>query len=114
MRNKYGAIKTTVDGITFHSKGEAGRYGQLKLMQKAKLIKDLKLQPKFPIEYQGHKICTAIFDFEYIEKGQWIAEDFKGFQTSVSRLKFKLAQAFYPTCEFRIVRKSSSIEGRVR
>ena len=48
--SKYGAIRTTVDGVTFASKAEARRYAELKLLEQAGEIKGLELQPKFDIE----------------------------------------------------------------
>ena len=36
--NKYHAIKTTVDGITFDSRAEARRYRELKLLERAGVI----------------------------------------------------------------------------
>lgn len=102
--SKYGAIRTEVDGIVFASKREARRYNELKILVRSKTISDLKLQPKFPIEYRGQKICDVIGDFEYIEGGNWICEDVKGFDTPVSKLKRKMVKAFYPTCEWRVVK----------
>lgn len=46
-KSKYGAVRTTVDGIKFDSKKEAKRYGELKLLEKVGEIEDLKLQPRF-------------------------------------------------------------------
>ena len=47
--NKYRNQKVTIDGITFDSLKEAGRYRVLKLLVKAKEIKDLELQKKFEL-----------------------------------------------------------------
>ena len=46
---KYFSRKVTIDGITFASKLEGTRYTQLKLLQQAGEIEDLKLQPEFQI-----------------------------------------------------------------
>ena len=46
---KYGAKKTTVNGITFDSKLEAERYQQLMLLEKAGEISQLHLQVEFQI-----------------------------------------------------------------
>ena len=43
--NKFGNIKTVVDGIKFDSKAEARRYTDLRTMQFAKQITDLEMQP---------------------------------------------------------------------
>ena len=95
--NKYGARKTEVDGITFDSKAEARRYGELKLLEQAEEITALELQPKFPVEVNGKKICTWKGDFRYWcnRGGGWVVEDVKGFRTPVYRLKKKLVEAIY-------------------
>lgn len=97
MANKYRAQKTTIDGITFHSKGEAERYQQLKLLERGKAISNLELQPSYPITHSGVKICTVKLDFRYTDNatGREIVEDFKGYDNAMSKLKRKLVKAFY-------------------
>ena len=95
MRNKYRAIKTIVDDITFDSKKEAKRYSQLKLMLKAKAIFDLKLQPKFDLIINDIKIGFYKADFEYIENGERVVEDVKGMKTPIYNLKKKMIKAIY-------------------
>ena len=46
-RAKYGNTKVKVDGITFDSKAEARRYGELKLLERAGEITSMELQPTF-------------------------------------------------------------------
>jgi hypothetical protein len=94
--SKYHAIKTEVDGIVFASKREASRYSELKLLEAAGEIFDLKLQPKFPIVVNKQKICTYIADFEYeLSDGTKITVDVKGVKTPVYRLKKKLMKACF-------------------
>ena len=98
MRNKYRAKKTTIDGITFDSRKEAMRYQELKLLEKAKVIKDLKLQPKFELQEsfksQGktHRAITYIADFMYydLEQKKQVVEDVKGVRTEVYKIKKKM------------------------
>jgi len=92
---KYKAIKTEVDGIMFASKKEAMRYKELKFLRGEYRISDLTLQPKFPVEICGKKICTYVADFLYYENGEKIIEDVKGVKTPVYRLKKKLVEAIY-------------------
>lgn len=96
---KYRAIKTEVDGIKFDSKKEAQRYQNLKLLERAGKIQNLKLQSVFPVEISGVKICKYKADFEYEESGQRVVEDVKGFRRGVPytlfRLKAKLVKALY-------------------
>jgi len=99
-RNKYGAIKTMVDGVTFDSKAEAARYGVLKALQKGNLISGLELQPKYRIEFGGVKICAIIPDFRYHDNrtGEMVVEDVKSPATAKNRayrIKVKLLKAFY-------------------
>lgn len=92
-RNKYRAKPTTIDGITFHSKGEAGRYNELKLLERAGEISGLELQPSYPIVINGQKVCKVVLDFRYTIGGKVVVEDFKGMDTAISRLKRKLVKA---------------------
>lgn len=92
---KYKAKPTVIDGIRFASKAEARRYETLKIELAAGIIKDLELQPKFPIVVNGVKICTYIADFKYLLKNREIIEDVKGVKTSVFNIKQKLLKAVY-------------------
>lgn len=93
--SKYNAIKTTVDNITFDSRAEAQRYQVLKIIERAGEIKELKLQPRFPVVINGKKICDYVADFQYIENGVTVVEDVKGVKTPVYQLKKKLVKALY-------------------
>lgn len=93
--NKYRNIYTEVDGITFHSKAEAARYQQLKLLERALEICNLTLQPSFSIELNGIPICKYKADFSYYDKVKRknIIEDVKGVRTPLYRLKKRLVEA---------------------
>lgn len=95
--NKYGAVKTAVDGITFDSKAEARRYQELKLLQKAEEINHLEIHPAYPIVLDNNKICDVVLDFSYysFKRKQMVYEDVKGQDNALSRLKRKLVEAFY-------------------
>lgn len=109
--NKFNAKRTTVDNITFHSKGEARRYAELKLMERAGIIQNLELQPKFMLleaftDEDGvrHRAITYTADFRYLENGFFIVEDFKGRETDVFKLKRKLFASRYPGYRFKITK----------
>lgn len=109
--NKFNAKRTTVDNITFHSKGEARRYAELKLMERAGLIQNLELQPKFMLleaftDEDGvrHRAITYTADFRYMENGFFVVEDFKGRETEVFKLKRKMFASRYPGYRFRITK----------
>jgi len=92
---KYKSKRTVVDNILFSSKAEANRYEQLKILLKAGKIKNLELQPKFPIYINDLKICTVILDFKYQEGSKIIFEDVKGFDNPMSKLKRKMVESAY-------------------
>jgi len=94
-RNKYRNRPTIVDGLRFDSAGEAKRWGELCLLQKAGMIADLKRQVTFRLACNGVHICKYIADFMYTENGNWVVEDFKGHVTPEFRLKAKLFAANY-------------------
>ena len=92
-KSKYGAVKTEVDGIVFDSKHEAKRYQELRLLEQAGEIINLRLQVPFeliPKSKYGMPI-RYIADFMYNDlNGQLIVEDAKGVKTPVYRLKRRL------------------------
>lgn len=95
---KYGNRKTVVDGKEFDSKAEAERYKELRLMEKADIIKDLVLQPEFLLQdkfrYKGktERAVKYIADFKYfdVKKSVYVVEDVKGVETEVFKIKRKL------------------------
>ena len=95
LPNKYRAIKTEVDNIRFDSKREAKRYQELRLLERAGVIKDLKLQVRFPLKVQSELICTYVADFVYQENGQQVVEDSKGHRTREYVIKKKLMRAIH-------------------
>ncbi len=93
--SKYRNKPTEVDNIRFDSKREAQRYEELKILVRAGAIQGLYLQPKYPLEVNGLRICTYVADFRYTEHGQDVVEDCKGFQTREYKIKKKLMRAIY-------------------
>lgn len=111
--SKYNAKKITIDGHDFPSKREAERYCELKLLEKAKEIRDLVLQPRFLLQdkfedKQGntHRKIEYVADFMYIDKdNKKIVEDVKGVMTDVYKLKKKLFLNLYDKeFDFREIR----------
>ena len=93
MKNKYGARKLTApDGQVFDSVKEYRRWGCLRLLERAGEIKDLKRQVKFELipKQDGERACYYIADFTYMENGELVVEDCKGFKTDVYKIKKKL------------------------
>ena len=102
---KHGNRKTVVDGIEFDSAKEARRYSELKLLQRAGQIEDLQLQKEFeliPAQYETferygkkgqrlkdgkrciEKSCVYKADFVYMQNGQQVVEDTKGYRDPAS------------------------------
>lgn len=100
VKSKYHNVKTTVDGILFDSKLEAGRYRELKLILAAGEIKSFNLQPEFKfrcgIKYRADFIVWGL------DKIPWV-EDSKGVRTKEFSLKLKLWKDEYPDMELRII-----------
>lgn len=110
MRSKYGAKKITQNGITFDSKREAKRYGELLLLERAGAITELQRQVEFvliPAQREPDTIgkrggvikgkviehkCSYVADFVYhnAEDGKLVVEDTKGFRTKDYVIKRKL------------------------
>jgi hypothetical protein len=103
--NKYKAVRTKVGDIAFASKLEANRYSELVLLERAGKIAGLELQPRFPIVWNGNRICDVLGDFSYSEDGCLIVEDCKGCDTQLSKLKRKLVIAFNPHLDWRVVKR---------
>lgn len=106
---KYHNRKIIIDGITFDSLKEGNRYRELKLLERAGLIKDLKLQPAFLLipsfkkNGKTYRKAEYIADFMYydIEKNKTIVEDTKGFRTDIYKLKKKLFEYKYKDLEIK-------------
>ena len=87
--SKYHSRKITIDGVTFDSKKEYNRYCELKLLERAGEIAELKRQVKFtliPAQYANGKCIeravSYIADFAYFDYGsnELIVEDVKGYK----------------------------------
>lgn len=103
-RSKYGNKKITVNGETFDSQKEYRRWCELKQLERAGAIKNLKRQVKFellPAQYCGkncaERALNYIADFTYIEplnadrnEFSAVVEDVKGKRTQAYIIKRKL------------------------
>lgn len=114
LYRKYHNAKTVADGIKFDSKLEAERYAQLKILERAGVIRDLELQPSFELlpsfRKNGKTWRKTVYkaDFRYIltDGDRIIIEDVKGSTaviTDVFRLKQKLFEYKYPELSIKIV-----------
>lgn len=113
-RSKYGAEKIEIAGVTFDSKKEARRWYELKILEEAGEIKNLRRQVKFELipaqcepdiigkrggVKKGRTIEQAvnyIADFVYEDQnGKTVVEDTKGVKTDTYIIKRKLLLYFY-------------------
>lgn len=113
QKSKYGSHKVTVDGVTYDSVKEYRRFKELSLLERAGTIQNLQRQVKYVLipaqrEYcddiytrgrnkgcfkPGKLIereCSYIADFVYIQNGEIVVEDTKGFRTKDYIIKRKL------------------------
>ena len=102
MRMKYHNRKITRDGETYDSVKEYRRSCELKLMERAGVIKDLKRQVKFELipsqKVDGKVVERAVnyvADFTYEQDGKTVVEDVKGVRTKDYILKRKMLLYFH-------------------
>ena len=86
-RNK---IVKTEEGV-FKSEWEYERWCELKLLQRAWRITDLKKQVKFVLidKLEGQREMAYFADFAYYENGEYIVEDTKSKPTKTDTYKIK-------------------------
>lgn len=92
--SKYGNKKVLIDGIKFDSIAEGNRYKELKLLQRAGIIKELELQPRFLLQESfkyGKQMIREISyfaDFKYydVELKRIVVEDVKSFITKKDKV----------------------------
>lgn len=99
-RSRERNIRTVLDGITFDSKREAGRYQALKLMEQHGAVRELRVHPVYPLVVNGEHICDYEADFSYRNTaGVLVVEDVKGRKSGgpfdLFKLKAKLMKALY-------------------
>ena len=91
--NKYGAKKVVMDGQVFDSKRELHRWCELRLLERAGKISDLKRQVSYELipKQVGERACSYVADFVYYDAdGKKVVEDCKGYRTEGYKIKRKL------------------------
>lgn len=110
-RSKYGNKTAYADGYRFDSLAEYHRYMELKLLETAGELSDLRVHPRYLLQegfrYKGKTERPIYYeaDFEYLdtETSTRVVEDVKGKRTSVYTLKRKLFLAKHRHFDFREV-----------
>jgi hypothetical protein len=98
-RSKYGNQRCEADGLKFDSRAERSRYFDLKRWQAAGLISDLRLQvpfviaPAARIDGRMRPARKYVADFVYVQDGETVVEDAKGYRTPEYKLKRHLMAA---------------------
>lgn len=113
-RQKYGAKPCRIDGHYFPSQLEGNRYGILRILERSGKIRNLKLQPHFPLEVNGVVVGEYRADFAYqepdatggtIEHWHDVVEDAKGMRLPLYKLKRALFLVQHPFIVFREISK---------
>jgi hypothetical protein len=110
--HKYHATATTCNqGHGHPSKREAKRCDELHLLLRAGTITALVYEPSYDLHMDGKPIKmrnghTARYrpDFTYVERGQVVAEDVKGFTVRDFPLRAAVFRHCYPEIELRVTR----------
>jgi hypothetical protein len=93
-----------VDGLRFHSAGEARRWGELQLLKKAGAIDSLQRQVSYELHAIGPDGLITVLgtwraDFQYWRMtkngAEFVVEDFKGFEVPLQRWKRRHVEAQY-------------------
>lgn len=100
--------RTSQEGIVFDSKAELRRWEELKLLERAGTIKNLKRQHRLPLTINGRDVkirsrgfpngrpCVYTADFSYIDStGREVFEEHKGVWTAEARLRIAVVEAMY-------------------
>ncbi len=78
---KFNNKKVTTDEGVFDSTTEYKRFLDLRLLERAGEISDLRRQVRYSLDIGGIHISAYIADFVYIQDGKEVVEDSKGFRT---------------------------------
>lgn len=91
--NKFGAKKVVApDGQVFDSQKEYRRWCELKLLERAGKITDLKRQVKYELipKQEGERACTYVADFVYLQDRRIVVEDCKGYKKGAAYSLFSI------------------------
>lgn len=94
--NKYGAKSHIYNGLSYHSKKEAGYAAELDIRKKAGDISDWERQIKISLDVNGHHIANYYVDFLILHNDQTREYvEVKGFETPEWKLKWSLFEALF-------------------
>lgn len=94
-QSKYKSEKTVIDGIEFDSRKEATRYAELKLLEKAGVIRNLCTQIRYELipkqkrsDGKTERACCYVADFVYEKGARTVVEDVKGYRDGAAYATF--------------------------
>lgn len=106
--NKFGAIKTVFDGVTYDSKLEASFAAMVDILYKTGEVVKIERQYKIPMVVNGKLVCRHEVDFKLTWKNGAVSyEEVKGKETAVYKLKKHLLDALYPNYYYRLQKKGN-------
>jgi len=101
--SKYRNVPVVVDGVRFASKAEAKRWEILCAFEQAGLISKLERQVRYilapKVKIAGEKRARSVLrftaDFRYVENGQTVVEDSKGYADTAFRIRQHLMKSIH-------------------
>lgn len=115
VTTKYGNRKTEWNGQLFDSRAELADYIALLARERAGAISGLRRQPGYVLQEgftdnEGHKVLPILYiaDFEFLENGQVVVFDTKGYASREFAIKRKLFLKRYPQIRFVVNKKSTA------
>lgn len=104
-KNKYGAVRQTYNGYSYHSKKEAEYAAHLDWRIKAGEVEKWERQHKISLDVNGKHIGNYFIDFKvYLSDGSIEYHEVKGAETSTWRMKWQLTKALYPDYKLVLVK----------
>lgn len=94
--SKYHSKTTQVDGISYHSKLEAGYAQELNLRVRAKDIKSWERQVRLSLKVNGTVVTSYYIDFVVLHNdGSREYVECKGLEMDIWKLKWKILEATF-------------------
>lgn len=92
--SKYNNRRVNTPDGWFDSQRELTRWGELKLLERAGKISELKRQVPYELIPKRGRLRAIRFvaDFVYMENGREVVEDSKGYRNRIYMLKWRLME----------------------
>lgn len=80
-----------MQGLRFDDRRQANLYIELKALERAGTISDLKVNARFPLSVNGVRVDTYVASFAYNKSGKTVVVD-AHFETDVRKLQKRLVR----------------------